>query len=277
MNTKRPKIGIMQGRLSHPYNNKIQSFPTINWKDEFEKAQKCGFESIEWVFDSQDNPILDDKSTSEISRLSEKYEIKINSVCADFFMDNKLFGVTNYENNTKVLGKLIESCSKLCIKYIEIPLVDSSSINDDIKSEQQLVKNIKQILPFANDNNVSLILETDLPPKRFLNLLQNFEHNVFANYDTGNSTALGYNLVEELTTYGHIIKNIHIKDRLLHGDTVPFGTGNTNFDLFFSMLKKISYVGDLIIQGAREEYISPEQTCLNYIKFVKQYLDKYFY
>lgn len=266
----------MQGRLSQPSNNKIQSFPKTSWEDEFEKAQRCGFESIEWVFDSQDNPILDDKNISKISGLSEKYEIKINSVCADFFIDNKLFGVTNYENNTTVLRKLIESCSKLHIKYIEIPLVDSSSINDNIKSEQQFVQSIEQILPFANDNNVSLILETDLPPKRFLNLLQNFENNVFANYDTGNSTALGYDLVEEFTTYGHIIKNIHIKDRLLHGDTVPFGTGNTNFDLFFSSLKQINYVGDLIIQGARERHISPEQTCLNYIKFVKQYLDKYF-
>lgn len=56
--TKKPKIGIMQGRLSKPNNDKIQSFPVNSWKQEFEKASKCGFEVIEWVFDHSENPLL---------------------------------------------------------------------------------------------------------------------------------------------------------------------------------------------------------------------------
>jgi len=31
----------------------------------------------------------------------------------------------------------------------------------------------------------------------------------------------------------------------------------------------------LIIQGAREQEISPEQNCIKYLNFTKQYLDKY--
>ena len=36
------KLGIMQGRLSKVYRNKIQSFPFFNWKQEFKLANKIG-------------------------------------------------------------------------------------------------------------------------------------------------------------------------------------------------------------------------------------------
>jgi len=266
----------MQGRLSQPCNNKIQSFPKTSWQDEFSKARSCDFEVIEWVFDEFDNPILESDYLLTIQNFSEKHEIKINSVCADFFMENKLFDTNNAETNLKVFTKLIENCHKLNIKYVEIPLVDSSSLKNDYKIEQQFVRNINQILTCANDNDVTIVLETDLTPTRFLKLVECFKFNVFANYDTGNSTFLGYDVNEELSTYGNMIKNIHIKDRMLHGSTVPLGDGDTDFELFFSALKKIDYSGDLIIQGAREQNSLPEKTCLKYFNFVKQYLDKYF-
>ena len=71
------------------------------------------------------------------------------------------------------------------------------------------------------------------------------------------------------------IKNIHIKDRLLKGNTVPLGTGDVDFDILFKLLKKHDYKGNLIIQGARETKESPEETSSKYLKFVKQYVDKY--
>ena len=36
------EIGVMQGRLSPPINNRIQAFPKNNWKDEFELASIMG-------------------------------------------------------------------------------------------------------------------------------------------------------------------------------------------------------------------------------------------
>ena len=52
------KIGVMQGRLSNPINNEIQAFPAKEWKKEFSKAEKIGYDLIEWVFDSLENPSL---------------------------------------------------------------------------------------------------------------------------------------------------------------------------------------------------------------------------
>ena len=45
------------------------------------------------------------------------------------------------------------------------------------------------------------------------------------NYDSGNSASNGYKLEEELKLYGHLISNIHIKDRLFKGGPVPLGSG----------------------------------------------------
>ncbi|NDF25791.1 MAG: sugar phosphate isomerase/epimerase [Thaumarchaeota archaeon] len=269
----------MHGRLSPSIENKIQSFPIGTWKNEFEQAAACNFECIEWIFDQyENNPIINDESLSQIKLLSEKHDVRINSVLADYFMEKKFFNETPFqiEKNLDMLKKLIKSCNKIGIPILEIPFVDSSSILTS-EHEKVIVGNLNKISSLAQDCGLTIALETDLPPIRFKSFLDNLDPLVFfANYDTGNSAALGYDMKEEIETLSNKIKNIHIKDRLLHGKTVPLGTGAVNFDLFFSNLKKIDYKGDLIIQGAREIDHSPIETCEKYLKFVKQYVDKYF-
>jgi hexulose-6-phosphate isomerase len=279
--TKTPKIGVMQGRLSKPHDSKIQSFPVFSWKQEFEKATKCGFEVIEWIFDEYEpNPILSSEGISEINSLCKKHNIIINSICADYFMTKKLFheSQSNLEKNIRILKELILQSKKLEFSFIEIPLVDSSSLKT-VNDKIELKNSLDKVIPIAEKNNVIIVLETDLMPLDFKSLLLEFNHpNIMANYDSGNSASLGYNVKEELTILKKWIKNVHVKDRKFKGGTVPLGTGDTNFDLFFSSLSKIYYSGDLIIQGARfaDTKFTPETTCQTYQKFVKEYVDKYY-
>lgn len=276
--TKKPKIGIMQGRLSDPINGITQSFPMSSWKSEFEKAEKCGFEAIEWIFDDLNNPILNSKNT-EISSLCNDSNIVINSICADYFMKKKLFSETeeNLLKNIEILKKLIIEAENTEISMIEIPLVDSSSLKNN-EDRLELKKSIEKNFDVLEKTNVSILLETDLHPEDFQNLLLDINHpKIFANYDSGNSTSLGYKVDEEINILKKWIKNVHVKDRIVQGGTVPLGTGDTNFELFFKSLKKMNYSGDLIIQGARkDENTSPEQTCKEYQKFVEKYLNKYY-
>jgi len=271
----------MGGRLSDPIGNEIQSFPKYSWQEEFEKAERCGFDLIEWVFDLYEkNPILDNDGIKKIKFLSKKYSVRINTICADYFMKRKLFNVSDYqlEENLDVLKNLIQRSHELGIEILELPFVDSSSLKSK-NDEEQLIHNLQKILPLAEDMDIKLTLETDLPPSHFKTLLTRFDHpNIKANYDTGNSTALGYDVKEELNVLGSWIVNIHIKDRICGGRTVPLGTGDTDFDSFFSTLAKINFNGSLVIQGAREpsNEITPEVTCKKYLYFVKQYVDKYF-
>jgi len=276
------KIGIMCGRLSKPVQKQIQAFPIYSWKKEFEKASKCGFELIEWVFDLRKNPIMTKDGINEIKHLSKRNKVIVKSVCADYFMIKRLFNVSDVElgKNLSVLKDLIVNCNKLDIELLEIPLVDSSSIKK-LDDTNQLISNLEPILRKAEENNVKLVLETDLPPNLFKLLINRINHpNIMAIYDIGNSTSLGYDIKTELKTLAPWLVNVHVKDRILHGPTVPLGTGDVDFRLFFSTLKEINYQGDFIIQGAREDLVNknirPEDICKKYFKFVKQYVDKWF-
>lgn len=271
-------IGIMCGRLSKQIGNSIQVFPSSSWKSEFQIANKCGFSCIEWIFDSNMNPISNNEGIKEMLNLSKNYNIKIKSICCDYFMENLLFNVSEdkIKENLKVLEKVIDASHDLGIKIVEIPLVDSSSLSSE-SSKSEFKKNMERILPLIEKNNMFLTLETDLKPTEFKEFLLKFDNrSVAANYDTGNSTALGYNIEEEFRNIGKFIKNIHIKDRKLHGETVKLGTGDTNFEKFFKLLSSTNYSGDLIIQGARLDHIEkPEITASRYIEFTNQYLHKH--
>ena len=120
----------MQGRLSPPINNKIQAFPNNHWKNEFEIAKEIGIEVIEWIVDDIKNPIFSDNKIDEILKLSKKYDVKVNSLCADIFMEKHLFNNSKYaiNQNLGILEKLIEQCQKCGIKILELPFVDSSSL-----------------------------------------------------------------------------------------------------------------------------------------------------
>lgn len=73
------------------------------------------------------------------------------------------------------------------------------------------------------------------------------------NYDSGNSSSLGYKPAEEFAAYGKRVGSVHIKDRKLKGTTVALTTGDTDFDSLFKCLADISYAGDYILQVARGE------------------------
>ena len=272
-------IGVMQGRLSPLIDNRIQAFPHNFWKNEFSVAKRIGFDLIEWVVDSESNPIFDDIQLQEILTLSKENGIKINSLCADIFMEKYLFKNSEKEikQNLEILERLIIQCQKCNITIIELPFVDSSSINN-IEQQEELIENLKSVKATAEKYNVILGLETDLESHNFVKLLEKLDSvNIKAYYDVGNSVSKNYDPLIELDVLKNWIVNVHIKDRYHDGETVPLGSGDVNFNEFFQKLENIDYRGDLIIQGAREDLsgnIDVENTCSKYLEFINRYLEK---
>jgi L-ribulose-5-phosphate 3-epimerase len=130
------------------------------------------------------------------------------------------------------------------------------------------------VLPDAEEKAVGILLETDLPPLEFRSLIDRWSHPlVGANFDAGNSASLGYEPREEIATLGDIIKNVHIKDRLRGGTTVPLGTGAAKFDDVFESLGRIGYDGALILQTARDE--DDVGAASRYLAMVRRWSDRY--
>jgi L-ribulose-5-phosphate 3-epimerase len=266
--------GIMQGRLSKIIDNKIQAFPEKYWETEFSKARKLGLKSIEWTLDYKNlnnNPILSEKGQLTIKKLSKKYSVKVNSLTGDCFMQKPFWKIKNNKKLINDLKKIIDSCKKLGIKFIVVPLVDNGSINNN-NDRINLIKSCNKIIKYLHNSKLKLIFESDFPPKKLKNFISKFDKKYFGiNYDTGNSAALNYNIDDEFRCYGKYISNIHIKDRMKNGKTIRLGHGNANFLKLFKNLRKIRYKKVLILQTAR----SKNNQHMNEIKMNLNYLRKF--
>ena len=92
------------------------------------------------------------------------------------------------------------------------------------------------MLEYAESLDLLISFETSLNPKDFYNFIKNTHSNIAkVNYDMGNSASLGYDSDEEFELLGDYIVNVHIKDRIVNGTTVPLGTGDCNFDKVFQV------------------------------------------
>lgn len=250
------RIGIMQGRLLPPVDNRIQSFPRDNWETEFALAAEAGLDCIEWVYDldgADANPLLTDEGVRRIKSLSSQYRVPVLSVCADYFMDKPLVRACPAELDDRLatFEWLLKRCQVLEMNRVVLPFVDASRIETDAEFESVCAV-LQRVLRMADRTGVEIHLETSLAPDRFAELLSMFPHPLLkANYDSGNSSSLGYDPRDEFRAYGIRVGSVHIKDRILGGKTVPLGTGHTDFAGLFACLGAVRYAGDFILQVAR--------------------------
>lgn len=268
-------IGIMQGRLSPPVNERIQAFPLYTWEQEFFWAKEVGLDHIDWVIDNNTlhkNPLFTAQGREVIKDLVSKTGVHIEAVCAHYFTECPLIRCTESElkERLNVLDSLIENLSNIGIKYLELPFLDNSVIKNKTELDQ-ILQIIQPRLDKVYQQGAKLAFETSLSPKLFKDFLLNFNHPAAGiTYDMGNSASLGYDPAEELETYGDLIVTVHIKDRLLKGRTVFLGGGNADFDICFSILRSKKYPGPFILEVAR---VGNEiESARNNLSFVKNFL-----
>ena len=77
---------------------------------------------------------------------------------------------------------------------------------------------------------------------------------------------------EEIELYGDRIINVHVKDRLLHGTTVPLGEGDADIATVLESLIRINYSGNYILQTARSKKNSHLEDLLHYRAQVNEWL-----
>ena len=255
-NKLKSRIGFMQGRLSTMVNGKIQAFPYENWENEFSLAKSNNYSLMEWTLDYEDpfiNPLMTKVGRGKIKVLLETNNLKIPSLTGDCFMQAPFWKSTGEITSTLIsdLYQIIENCGLLCIKNIVIPLVDGGRINHKYE-EDFLVSTLLNSEPSLVDHGVKIIFESDFDPARFVKLMDRLDSPNFGiNYDIGNSAALGFHPAEEIGMYWDRIFNVHVKDRLLGGTTVPLGCGDASFEKVFKALGQIGYQGNFILQTAR--------------------------
>jgi len=247
------RIGFMQGRLSAQVDGRIQAFPWAHWRDEFPLAQAAGFRLMEWTLDAErlyENPLMTPGGRAEIGHLQARYGVAIESLTGDFFMHAPFHKAAGAERERRLrdLRAVCEACAALSIRMLVIPLVDAGRI-DNPREEVDVL----HTLSVLERSGVSIVFESDYQPRALARFIAQLGPDFGINYDIGNSAALGFSPAEEIGSYGQRIDNVHVKDRVLHGTTVPLGTGNADFPAAFAALRKAGYAGNFILQTARAD------------------------
>jgi len=273
-------FGIMQGRLSPPEDGRFQAFPRHSWRQELSRAQEAGLSYIEWIYDDYGasvNPIASDEGIAEVDALKQETGITTPAICGDWLMDYPLVRCSEEQRaqRERVLHDLLRRGKKIGASRLVLPFVDASSIRTE--EERTIVLGVLQrALPVSEEVGVEMHLEADFAPAEFASFLARIPHpSVKVNYDTGNSSGLGYIAREEFAAYGDRIGSIHIKDRLRLPDgkvaTKPLGAGSANFDDVYKSIGKIGYSGGFTLQVARGE----DGDEVNWIKQQLAFLRRY--
>ena len=250
------RIGFMQGRLCDPVDGKIQAFPWRDWKEEFSAAAAIGVPLMEWALDQarlHENPLLTATGREEIRVLSLQHGVSIQSLTGDCFMQAP-FWKAEGESRGDLQSDFVavcRACAAAGIRIIVVPLVDDGRL-ENRDQENVLVDFLLEQQSTLARHGLQVAFESDFAPHdlaRFIGRLPPERFGV--NYDIGNSAALGFDPVEEFAAYGARVINVHVKDRMLGGTTVPLGEGNADFNRVFSSLARAGYRGNFILQTAR--------------------------
>ncbi len=246
----------MQGRLSPQIDGKIQAFPVSCWQQEFAIARQNGFALMEWTLDQDglyDNPLLSISGQEEIRQLKEKFDVRISSVTGDCFMQSPFWKTTGdqLESLLTDFKAVATACGAVGIQMMVVPLVDNGRLEDRMQ-EDLLVDKLNELIPLLSALNVKVVFESDFGPLELARFIARLDPRYFGvNYDIGNSAGLGMDPSAEISAYGGRVLNVHVKDRVLGGTTVPLGTGNADFPTVFECLGEAGYSGTYILQTAR--------------------------
>jgi L-ribulose-5-phosphate 3-epimerase len=272
--------GIMQGRLSPPEDDRFQSFPRNSWREEFGRAREAGLDYIEWIHDEYGrtaNPIFSEAGLLQFDALKREHRIATPALCGDWFMDFPLIRCTAEERAKREghLHELIPIAARIEANRIVLPFVDQSKMTTEDEL-QTVIDVLQRALPIAQQHNVELHLEADLNPADFAAFLARIEHpSLKVNWDSGNSSGLGYVATEEFAAYGHRIGSVHIKDRYKKPEggveTRPLGKGSANFDDVFKAIRTIDYKGGVTLQVARGADNDEVNFIQGQLAFVKRY------
>ena len=274
------RIGFMQGRLSALIDGRIQAFPWANWKKEFPLAEQIDIHLMEWTLDQDrlyENPLLTEAGQAEVKELCQRHGLSISSLTGDCFMQAPLWKEQGdkravLERDFRAVAK---GCASVGISMIVVPLVDNGRL-ENTEQEDALVAFLETQSEFLASNALKVVFESDFAPVELACFISRLDPALFGiNYDIGNSAALGFKPVEEIGAYGHRIVNVHIKDRVHGGTTVPLGAGNADFEAVFAALARAGYAGNYILQTARASDGDHAETLRSYrdmaVGWIKQY------
>lgn len=246
----------MQGRLSPMVRWRIQAFPWTHWREELRLAGALGFPLMEWVLEREglhENPLMTDAGRTEIRRLRDEHGVRIETLTGDNFKQAPFHRATGFERARRLdeLARVLDACADLGIRQVMIPLVDEGRLTSE-REEESLRDALEGFRARLGHSCLRITFESDYPTRQLVRFLGTLPPDAFGMvYDIGDRASGGHDPEADLSALGPRVVHVHVKDRVLHGSTVPLGEGAVDFPTVFRLLCEIGYRGPYILQAAR--------------------------
>lgn len=243
------EFGTIQGRLSVDSENRLQFFPH-NWIEEFDVAHQLKLKSIEWIIEREsshvNNPLLNDSGVLDILKTIQRTSVKVDSVCFDLMISHNILELEN------IIKKLIHNMSIIGAKYLILPFMEQSDLNNFKKDE--LLNFLSNIIKYSSSYKVSLLIESNCAPIILEEILKSFTNkNVGICFDFGNRVNLSENQVLDLKLLLPYVKSVHLKDKDIHNKNVHLTEGSVDLFGLLKVLYENNYTGNLIFESVRGE------------------------
>ena len=258
------KIGIMQGRLSKaPTGACLDWFPFPNWQEEFNIANKLGFNYIELVvnrYESFKNPLFSDESIKKLKKLIIENNLEFVSCCANNIIEENIFSNNVIDN----LSNLKKNLNLIGIRILILPLFGKSELKE--YKVDSISKKLNRLL--SKNNTVQILIESDAPLDIQRKLVEKTKKNIGIVYDIGNSAFDKRNIYREIPNNLDIIKHIHIKDKNKKGINTKLANGIVNLKELKKIIKLIPENIMLTLETTRgnEDIFLEQKNNLDYIK-----------
>lgn len=224
-------LGIVQGRLTVPWNGELQCFPRGAWAAEFRAARDLGFDAIEVIADDldADNPLLADHTTAELARVSHESGVAVHASSVDYVMRHDLRSPATVDWVRTLAPRLAAVGARIAV----LPLFGASDITDPGVA-LAAVPHLRAVADAMRPHDIRVGVESALPGPVLYEYLGLLAHdNIGVCYDMGNTTAFGHDTVSDLGLLAPLVWHVHVKDKDATGRNVPLGTGRARLaDLF---------------------------------------------
>ena len=158
-------LGILQGRLTKPWNGELQCFPKGAWEKEFELAHACGFDELELFVEQQhnaDNPCWTLDGRRRIRELGRQHGVAVPTLCADCFIDRPFVRVVPAARaeSSALLTRVIERSAAAGIPVVLVPVLEGGAIVT-AQDERDLLDALAAPLAAAGRLGIGVALESD--------------------------------------------------------------------------------------------------------------------
>ncbi len=222
--------------------------PNYDWKEIFSMATDLGFDGIEVRYIKEEEALspFSAENCDDTAKMLGKMKIEIPCLSTGACLK-----LDNWEENKTEILKYITIAPKVGAKYIRI-LGDLRAEPDGEVDDEIIAERIKEIVPYAEENGTTLLVETNgvyADTQRLASMLNMVaSDNVAALWDVHHPYRYFNESAETtLTNLGAYIKHVHIKDSVINSDgRVSYkliGEGDIPLDDIMLALKSINYEG----------------------------------